>query len=880
MATRTTTQAGPISLASTFGGSAFSPGDNIVAAHALTIDQATIAGSSPIGASATGPSLAKTTGGALPATTYNVRYTHVDAGGNESDLSPQTSLATDASNNRLAVTLPTLPTGVSSYNIYTNSGQLWFKQVSGAGAGVSNIDSISLVTGYAPVYAIKVTNAVGRLIINANLTIKGSMGLEGTTTLGDTIVTQAAGTIVEFDGSAAPNTTLGYQVFMGGFTSARKSLFWKSNGTANSRCAIRSNAGGGNAYFVANNTETGAVDLNFTDVTRIGTATIDGLSILAGTSAQTINFANCVFSACGRIFASISLSTGIIFTVTNNTWKNSPGTENFRQGGASASPTGARTWVGNVTDKLTVLSVVGLTVGGTNAADVTIFLQLPTASGGGVRTPASINNVLFRNTTANQVARFGDWVECVCIVDGNTLSTTGTYSAKADIANPHWTTPSGPTGMYAVTSCLFESFGTDDQGDVDYGPNTTGFNSSFSYCIGLPEDRDSGLPFGTGTLVTLLGFSGALCTYNHNTWYLGNQGAIALAEAATGFAGMCDELQSNIFWNSDRSSGASSTSFNRITYEPTRINNVSSASAAVNMVNAAKCGHNCRFNLYSGAGTDTLLGAYTDGGILGHSYHHYANTGTFGATDVTSDPRFSDPTARFWTWVKSLAGLTLPGNATPDRKDYMAYGLYKLSLKNETAHVDYDARYTLAAYKIFIRAGFAPTNALLRSAAHDGTDIGALSVSTGGHSGGNRTNSRRKKHMVGRTIKIQFSSADASTAAPVSLFDDNDVAVTLGANERLIIDTIAANIAAAVTLVTLFNDDNADAAVGSGERIAPFGANSGFFQGGEEGYVCPIGRTPKVKASGAGQVDLDGSGRIVIGTGGTVRPSWKEATHP
>ena len=130
--------------------------------------------------------------------------------------------------------------------------------------------------------------------------------------------------------------------------------------------------------------------------------------------------------------------------------------------------------------------------------------------------------------------------------------------------------------------------------------------------------------------------------------------------------------------------------------------------------------------------------------------------------------------------------------------------------------------------------------------------------------------------MVGRTIKIQFSSADASTAAAMSLYDDNDAAVTLASNERILIDTLIGNVAAAVTSATVFSDDDADAAIDAGERIAVFGPNSGFFQGGAEGYALPIGVTPKVKASGAGQVDITGSVRIVIGKSSGQRPSWRE----
>lgn len=280
--------------------------------------------------------------------------------------------------------------------------------------------------------------------------------------------------------------------------------------------------------------------------------------------------------------------------------------------------------------------------------------------------------------------------------------------------------------MYTVQDSIFESFGANDQGDVDYGPNTATANSVFTGCIGVPEDTDSGALCGVGTLSTLNGFTNTRNKYNHNTWFLGGQGAIAIAEGGVGFTNMLDELQSNIFWNSNRGAESGST-FNRITYEPTHIASLSGGGVLANTVNQSKCGYNCRFNLYSGTGTDSLLGAYTDGGYLGHSYHHYATITTgWGATDVTGDPQFVDSSVRFWTWVKSLEGLTLPGNATPDRKDYMAHGLYKLSLKNETAHADYDARYTLAAYRTFIRAGFTPQNPALIGTAHDGTTIGAV----------------------------------------------------------------------------------------------------------------------------------------------------------
>lgn len=128
--------------------------------------------------------------------------------------------------------------------------------------------------------------------------------------------------------------------------------------------------------------------------------------------------------------------------------------------------------------------------------------------------------------------------------------------------------------------------------------------------------------------------------------------------------------------------------------------------------------------------------------------------------------------------------------------------------------------------------------------------------------------------MIGRSVKLQFTSSDASTAALMTIYDDNNAAVTLGANERLLVDTLTANLASAVLLVTVFGDDNADASVTAGERIAAFGPGANVFVAGEEGYTCKVGITPKVKASGAGQVDITGSARIVVGQGTTSRQTW------
>lgn len=134
--------------------------------------------------------------------------------------------------------------------------------------------------------------------------------------------------------------------------------------------------------------------------------------------------------------------------------------------------------------------------------------------------------------------------------------------------------------------------------------------------------------------------------------------------------------------------------------------------------------------------------------------------------------------------------------------------------------------------------------------------------------------------MQGETVGIEFTSADASTAAAVTLKDATGATRTLAANEILLIDTLTCGQAAAVLLVTVISDNDADGNIDAGERLAAFAVGNGasMFEAGPEGQAVKQGFTPKVKASGAGQVDITGSGRIVKGgcIDGRTRPAFKE----
>lgn len=115
----------------------------------------------------------------------------------------------------------------------------------------------------------------------------------------------------------------------------------------------------------------------------------------------------------------------------------------------------------------------------------------------------------------------------------------------------------------------------------------------------------------------------------------------------------------------------------------------------------------------------------------------------------------------------------------------------------------------------------------------------------------------------GSPINFEFSSADASTSAPLVLRDAGGTTHALAATERVILDTVTAVLVSGASPAVIFSDANADNALTAGERMVILGTGNNDCQA--LGAVGAVGVTPRVKAAGAGQIDIAGSGRIVKG---------------
>lgn len=518
-------------------------------------------------------------------------------------------------------------------------------------------------------------------------------------------LTLSAGSILEVDDSAAGSPTE-YEWRKGNSSAA--SPKWIINGSSGSQCIVRKNSGGSRWSTTTSGTGKGA------NVAATWT-TFRGVELGGQTDGSPgLTFSDCFFD---NSFVYVGLVDDCPFTFTRCLWLNTPVGEYCIRAEKNGIVSG---WNPVITDcgfdAIVNIQSTGLT------ADGAIFLggyqwSSPNTAAGSRAT--GFTDCLQR-ITFNQTARYGDWTESLFFEDGrNTYDGLGEYTATSTAGSLHWFAPLDvEPGVYAVTNCVLESAGSDGASDIDYTPSSTN-TSAFSYCLFLPDPATSGgASVGLGTMTTNNATGGA-STYDHCTYYGGQQGAMALAELGNGAAGIIGSLRSNILWNDPLNAGTGP--FNKAVYQSTV-----PPGAAVDMVNPNQCGWNCLWNLNS-ATVQTNAKPYYDTDFSSPSNN-------VGQNDVVGNPGFVAPTRNLATWVASLESTwaaapsgNYSANASPSRTDYLAHGLYKLQVStSRPTHPDADARYTLAAYLAYVRNGFRPTNVSLKDAGHDSVTIGAL----------------------------------------------------------------------------------------------------------------------------------------------------------
>lgn len=112
----------------------------------------------------------------------------------------------------------------------------------------------------------------------------------------------------------------------------------------------------------------------------------------------------------------------------------------------------------------------------------------------------------------------------------------------------------------------------------------------------------------------------------------------------------------------------------------------------------------------------------------------------------------------------------------------------------------------------------------------------------------------------GQDIKLSLVSSDASAGVPLVISDANGVNRPLQSYERLVLDSLVADISGSLTV------DVTDPGASVDEpELFQFSATSSGWASGGEGMNLSLGSTPVATASGGGAIVITGTGRIING---------------
>lgn len=568
-------------------------------------------------------------------------------------------------------TVTNTPTPVPCYTSVANGN--WSDDATWSGTGVPgngdcvvighNVDVDVNTTvgksGAEPSVDITVNSGGGDLTVNTGVTFV----VRGSIELNNAPFTLAAGSTLEFDASqAASPSSQNYELRIGtghGHTSARLNI----NGTSGSKVTIRSNAGGGNGWINDGTgpfLQGGLVTGDHANFLRIGDATNPAIRWSPSSGAVSVSLQNSVFDACGRIAQTYNQHGTASITFVNNTFKNSVGSQNFRND-ADPYTSGTRVVSGNVFDlEAQITNPDEFTIDGNLFYDGYVIAGPGWASFDG-------NLVRLDNNGGLNIG-------------GN--SSDNYWLADGSFTNPHFVQVIGLDQDMTIDGDIFEFTGTNADGDAILigDPGATPRTATIQRVIILPNAAGE----SSGTLFSALGSAEATLIVNHNTAFLGTGGGAAIGETYAGHTGMLDQFFSNLFWDT---SARACILYDSGTDDP-----------VTDYVASADADYNGKFNNLA-----------CDGG--GYNNLEFSS-GSPGANDVSGNPNFVDPTCDIASWDGTLGG---PGT--------VASALAELMLKND---VGYDSNYTIAALHTYIRACFAPTNAIYDGTGHDGTDIGAV----------------------------------------------------------------------------------------------------------------------------------------------------------
>lgn len=515
--------------------------------------------------------------------------------------------------------------------------------------------------------------AAGTVVVTVNsgatLTIAdgASLRMRGDgLTKGTGIIVNAGGSGFFFDHSLAPSGTK-YKMQLGNANG--NNARWLMQGTASKRVLISSEPTAGLNGWITDDgasTETGLVQATYTDFNNIGDDVNPAIRT-SPTGSTSFILSNCTFASCGPIKQFYNIGANATYQIKNTTFTDSLDASVVGVRLATGAPIGTGTR--ELLDNTFDFRIL-LYPGENFTVNRNLFMQGLECTTGKL-TEFKNNFVRFTATKPGPLSLDGD------------IDTVYFYYDNISDYNPHFIQPLAFARNQLITGCIF------DMNCASTIPKQEGdcftFATPGSACVATiknnlvlmgPNNKT------IGTLFTMLGNANTSVICEHNTCYTGDQGA-AVGESYAGFTGMVQSFKSNLMWNNLVGEG-----YKLYSLVQTVISNI---------VTAANCNYNGAWNLLTGNNTknyNNLLFSSPPPGV----------------NDRSGDPLFIDYTRNLRSFSTASGGNGTDTNA------------YSILIS--------DPAVKLPALISYIQDGFHPQNTTYKTTAHDGGDIGAVSVLT------------------------------------------------------------------------------------------------------------------------------------------------------
>lgn len=603
----------------------------VASGHILTIDGTQTIGTNGPNASASAPTCSASAGStttSLPSGNYAVRIVPVSAGGVEGSASIDVALSSIVNGSSTPrITLPSLPTGATAWNIYitntnTSTGGVTHRRYATNKTtsfdptsaswedGTVAFSSATLIAPASGIWGVGTYN----LAAGASLTAKGD--LINTNTSGTTM---SAGSTLTF---SVPSSQTFY--WAGSVTNGVVSPLI-INGTTGSHCTVTKTGSGSAAltgFAPISPNGSGNVRATYTDFSSLGTASINAINFKCYTGGDAFTLDHCTFTACGQTAVSNG-QTNQNTSITNCRWTGSLNSNTISLDASTGWVSGTRTFTNNIVDN----TLIFLNGSARFTVEDNYLNDGLTSSGAATgRTWLSFRrNFVARTTSAGSVqpATY-DFTDCIIFVN------------SSSVANPHPFDPSGVNENRVWSGCVFDAIVYDNTGDLLLPSTTTpasNYTLTVKNCLFLPNVLGDNI----GTPLTAYGNSKLGIIFNHNTYIMGTQG-VSYGEAGgyTGYAGMWQSFRSNIAWNPAKLStgyvmwDALGTTFDAV------------AGSVTNVDYNGKYNYATTTTTASPDATALARGYHT--GSSGGSNYAFAAATTPGDHDVSANPSFVDST--------------------------------------------------------------------------------------------------------------------------------------------------------------------------------------------------------------------------------------------